>query len=113
MTVQKLEKAQWRSFFDRMASALEGKQAEIEVASLNLGDQIEAEWQELIGISYDPKDDVIEVALEGIDHLIHKPRDIYIDDGAQTLTSLEIIDAEGTEQIIKLRDPLLLPPPGR
>jgi hypothetical protein len=38
--------------------------AEIEVASLDLGDQIQAEWLPLIGITYDPNDDVVEVALD-------------------------------------------------
>jgi hypothetical protein len=113
MTVQKLDKGQWRSFFDRLSKGLDGKEAEIEVASLSLGDQVEADWLPLLGIVYDPKSDVIEVALDGLDHMIHKPREIYIDGGAQTLTSVEIVDAEGTKQIVKLRDQLMLPPPGR
>jgi hypothetical protein len=71
---KKLEKSQWRVYFDRMSKTLVGKRAEIEVASLKLGDQIEAEWLPLLGISYDPKNDIIEIALEGVDHLIHKPR---------------------------------------
>jgi hypothetical protein len=36
---RKLDKSQWRTVFDRLSNALEGKQAEIEVASLSLGDQ--------------------------------------------------------------------------
>ena len=40
---------------------------EIEIASLSICDQIEAEWLPLLGIVYDPKDDIIEVALEGLD----------------------------------------------
>ncbi len=38
--------------------------AEIEVASLELGNQIEAEWLPLIGLVYDHKDNSVEVALE-------------------------------------------------
>ena len=53
------------------------KAAEIEVASLSLGDQVEAEWLPLHGITYDPNDDLVEVALEGLDHMIRKPREIY------------------------------------
>ena len=37
MTTRKLDKTQWRTFFDRLSKTLEGKQAEIEVASLSLG----------------------------------------------------------------------------
>lgn len=48
-----------------------GKQAEIEVALLDIGDQIEAEWVPLLGITYDPKDDPVVVLLDGLDHLNH------------------------------------------
>jgi hypothetical protein len=32
-------------------------------------------------------------------------------EGAAALTSLEIVDADGVGQIVKLRDQLMLPPP--
>jgi hypothetical protein len=113
MTTRKLDKKQWRTFFDGVTTMLEGKEAEIEVASLRLGDQVEAEWLPLIGIAYDPNDDIVEVALEGLDHLIPKPREIYVEDGAQGMVALEIVDADYVRQIIKLRDPLALPAPTR
>ena len=65
MTTRKLDKKEWQTFFDGVTGMLEGKQAEIEVASLRLGDQVAAAWLPLIGITYDPKDDIVEVALEG------------------------------------------------
>ena len=95
----------------RVSELLIGKRAEIEVASLALGDQIEAAWVPLLGIVYDPKDDIIEIALDGLDHIIYKPREVYIDDSAPGLNSMQIVDAEGTRQIIQLRDPLMLPAP--
>jgi hypothetical protein len=111
MTIRKLEKPEWRPFLDILSRLLEAKEAEIEVASLKLGDQIEAEWLPLIGITYDPKNDIIEVALEGHDHIIRKPRKIYLDDDVGGLTSLEVVDAEGVRQIVKLKDQLALPAP--
>ena len=111
MTIRKLEKSKWRLFFDGISKLLEGKRAEIEVASLALGDQIEAEWLPLLGITYDPKNDILEIALDGLDHLISRPRKIYIDDSAGVLSSLEVIDGDGVSQIIQLREPLLLPAP--
>jgi hypothetical protein len=110
---KQLEKSQWRAYFDRMSKTLVGKRAEIEVASLKLGDQIEAEWLPLLGISYDPKNDIIEIALEGVDHLIHKPREIYVEQEGLELSSLEVIDAEGVRQIVVLRDPMMLPAPAQ
>jgi Family of unknown function (DUF5335) len=111
MTIRKLDKTEWRSFLDGMSKVLEGEQAEIEVVSLALGDQIEAEWLPFLGITYDPKDDVVEIALEGVDHLIEHPREIYVDDNVNGIISLEIADAEGTRQIVKFREPLALPAP--
>lgn len=111
MTISKLEKAAWQPYLDKVSKTLVGKQAEIEVASLEIGDQIEAEWVPLLGITYDPKNDLVEILLEGLDHLIHKPRDIYVDHGPTGLTSLEVIDTDDVRQIMKLRDPLMLPAP--
>jgi hypothetical protein len=111
MTIRKLEKSEWRAFFDGISKLLEGKRAEIEVASLALGDQIEAEWLPLLGLAYDPKDDLFEVALDGVDHMIPKPREIYIDDDVGGLMSIEVVAADGSRQIIKLRDPLMLRAP--
>ena len=36
MPTRKLDKKEWRSFLDRLSTTLEGKQAEIEVVSLQL-----------------------------------------------------------------------------
>ena len=111
MATRKLDKKAWKTFFDRVSKMLEGKQAEIEVASLRLGAQIQAEWLPLHGIAYDPKDDLMEVTLGGLDHMIMKPREVYVEDGPVGLESVEIIDADGIKQIVKLRNGLMLPAP--
>jgi len=111
MTVRQLPKSEWQSYCDRVSKGLEGKRAQIEVAALPLGDQIAAKSVPIIGVTYDPKDDIIEVALEGLDHIIHKPRSLAADENAAGLTSLEIVDGEGRKQIVRLMEPLMLPPP--
>lgn len=111
MSVHQVEKNNWKAFFDTLTRTLVGKRAEVEVASLDLGDQIEAEWLPLIGIAYDPKDDLIEVALEGLDHMILKPREVYVDFNVGGLIGLAVIDSDHVRQIIKLKDPVALPVP--
>lgn len=111
MAVRKLDKVQWRPFFDLVSKGLVGKRAEIEVASLDLGDQIEAEWLPLLGITYDEKDDIVEIALDGHDHIINEPQEIYADLGPTGLVNMEIVDRVGVRQIVQLRDPLMLPAP--
>jgi hypothetical protein len=111
MAVSKIEKPAWRDYFNQMSKVLAGKNVEIEVNSLSSGQQLEAEWAPFLGIVYEPKSDMIEVVLEGLDHMIHHPREVYIDTEAAQLTSLEVIDEDDVRQIIKLRDPVMLPPP--
>jgi hypothetical protein len=45
-----------------MADTLVGKRAKVEAASLDLGDQIVAEWVPLLGVTYDARDDLLDVA---------------------------------------------------
>ena len=113
MAAAQIDRSGWAPFFDLLTNALMGKQAEIEVASLDLGDQIEAEWSPLIGITYDHKDDLIEIALDDIDHLIRSPREVFVDYGVGgAIVAMEIVDfLDGNRQIIKFRDPLVLPAP--
>jgi hypothetical protein len=111
MAIAKLEKNAWQSYFDHLSKTVSGKQAEIEIAALDIGVQVEADWLPLQGIVYDRKGDLLEVLLEGLDHLIHKPREIYITYDMLGLASIEIVDEDGTRQIVRLRSPLLLPNP--
>lgn len=111
MSVQQVDRSGWSVFFDTFTKSLRGKRAEVEVASLDVGDQIEAEWVPLIGMTYDHRNDLIEVALDGVDHLIRKPQEVYADFDVGGIIAVEVIDAEGTRQIIKLSDPLALPAP--
>jgi hypothetical protein len=112
MAAEQIDRMRWAPFFDNITKSLIGKQAEIEIASLDLGDQIEAQWAPLIGITYDEKDDLIEIALEELDHMIRSPRQVFIDYAVGGIVAaIEIIDADGNRQIVKLKDPLALPAP--
>jgi Family of unknown function (DUF5335) len=102
---------QWRPFFDRMSKGLIGKWAEVEVASLDLGDQITAEWIPLIGITYDSGDDLLDVAFDRANHLIRHPSQIVVDETAAGLASVAVVDGEGVRQVVRLKEPLRLPPP--
>jgi hypothetical protein len=110
MTVRKLEKSEWSAFFDGVSKGLKGAQAEIEIASLKLGDQVQSTWLPLFGVVYDPKDDIFEIALAGLDHLVQKPREVYVDEEAGKLVNVEIIDGDDNHQIVRFREPIGAPP---
>ena len=107
MTPRSVPKTEWQGYCDRLSKGLLGKQAEIEVTGLPFGDHVAAKWLPLLGITYDPKDDLVEIALEGLDHLIHQPREISVEDGPEGLTAMEIVGADQRRQTVKLREPLL------
>jgi hypothetical protein len=106
---RQLPRNEWQSYCDRVSKGLEGKRAEIEVAALSLGNQVAAAWLPIIGITYDPKDDIVEVALEGLDHLVQRPRNLAVEEEEGGLASLAITDGEGRSHIVKLKEPLMLP----
>ncbi len=109
MALTQLAKPKWQTYFDRIAKSLASKRVEIEVTGLGLGHQVEADWIPLIGISYDPKGDVLAVTAEGVQHLIRHPKQIHVDQDVDWLRSIEAIDAEGNHHLVQLRDPLPLP----
>jgi hypothetical protein len=107
-----LPKQAWKSYFEAMSDVLIGKWAEVEVAALDLGDQIVAERLPLLGITYDTKDDLVDVSLGGenqLNHLIRNPSQIVIAEGVDGLRSIAITSGDGTVQVLRLRDPLRLP----
>ncbi|GIX31061.1 MAG: hypothetical protein KatS3mg124_1533 [Porticoccaceae bacterium] len=106
-----LDKAQWKTYFDNLTKHLGANLVEIEVASLAFGDQIESEWVPLIGVDYDPKDDLIEVAVEGLDHQIHHPVEVVLEDGVDGVAWIAVADRDGNRQVIRFRKPLALPKP--
>jgi hypothetical protein len=93
-----------------MSKGLLGKWAEIEVAALDLGDQIVAEWVPLLGITYDSRDDLLDVALDRANHLIRHPKEILVEETASGLASVAVVDNDGARQVVRLKEPVMLPP---
>jgi hypothetical protein len=109
MTQQRLARIQWRALCDRVSKAAANQSAELEIVSLDIGDRVEARWLPLYGLSFDARADVLEIALAGIDHLIEHPVDLRIEETPRGLVAIEITRADGTEEVLQLRNPLPLP----
>jgi uncharacterized protein DUF5335 len=105
-TTRALPTLEWQSYFDQISKSLEGERALVEIEGLMFGDRMQARSLPLIGITYDSKDDILEIAMEGLDHLIHRPREIVVSEGAEGLERLDIIDSGAQKQNIRLVKPL-------
>ena len=108
-TSRTIPREQWRTFFDSIADGLIGKRVEVEASSLDLGDQIVADWMPLLGLSYDSADDLVDVSLGDLNHLIRKPTAIYVQEGPNGIQTIAVASADGATQILHLKDPLMLP----
>lgn len=102
-----LERNAWQAYFDAVSKGLAGQQVEIEIAALDIGDQIAAQWLPALGVTYDARDDVLAVIAEGLNHLIHHPQQVFVERDGDALRSVHATDADGRSQIIRFR-----PPPG-
>ncbi len=114
MATRTIEKSDWEAYLNRISKELGACLAEVEVAGLDIGDQIEAEWVTLTGVSYDPKDDLVSVDLlsqddKNIGHLVHKPVELVVDEEIDGLAGLVLADGDGQRTILRLKRPLALP----
>lgn len=78
--------------------------ADVELVAPDWGDQFAAEGAHLRGITYDPKDNAIEFALEGFNHFIPDPREVWvIEELDGFVRAVEVIMSSGACQIARVR----------
>ena len=103
-----LDKNEWSGELVRLSRLMRGKDVMVEVEALNLGDQMEAESVPLRGLSYDEKDDVVQLWVGEMDHMIRHPQRIEIAVEKDRLISIYIIDAEGEQHQIRPLEEVLV-----
>jgi Family of unknown function (DUF5335) len=111
MGPQKFDRSELTGVCAALSSSLLGKRAGIEVISPTDGILTESRWLPVIGIVYDSASDALKIMLDGVDHFVFQPREMYLDFGGGGLQSLGILDEENAWQIVLLRDPPMLPRP--
>jgi hypothetical protein len=100
MVNKTLAPAEWQVYFKSLVTTLGGKHVRIEVVGVTLGDQVLTSSSQLLGMTYEPKKNTLEISLDGLDHIINCPKTISIreDDGA--LVALDIVDQDDRHQIV-------------
>jgi hypothetical protein len=111
MGLQRIERSRWTGVCAAVSIGLLGKRAQIEVVSPVDGLLIEAHQLPVIGIAYDAANDALRIMMDGVDHFVFQPRELYLESGFGGVQSLGILDQENAWQIVLLRDPLMLPNP--
>ena len=56
-----------------------------------------------------PKRDLFEIMLQDLEHWIHRPETLYVDEGPKGMAALEIIDAAGMRHRLVISRPIKVP----
>jgi hypothetical protein len=114
MTNRELPKNEWINYFKLVSISVEDQSIDLEVAGLEIGDQIEAEWIGFNGISYDTKADCIFVHTPVVDHTIVHPQKVMIVEEGDAIVTINIKDEDTTQMVhfhrpVKVEEKLLHP----
>ena len=113
-TTQELAAERWQEYFDSISPNIDGMLVTIEVMSEQLGDQLDVQQLPLQAIGYDPKDDVLEVAVGAVcvipsllRHFISDPQTISVEESSSLRpTAILVTDASGVKTLIRLSEPV-------
>lgn len=105
---KRIAPSQWEAYFDRFSKAhLRDDRPEavtIDFLSAELGDQKAAEKAHLLGITFDPKADRLEVLLDNLDHLVFRPEEIWVEEEPDGfVSSVEIVRRDGENEVLTVR----------
>src|SRR5262245_13735342 len=78
--------------------------ADVEMLSMELGDQVAAEGAHLIGISYDPRARSLEVELDSGDMRSISPKEVWaIEEDDGFVRAIEIVRDDDSKEIVRVR----------
>lgn len=109
-----LPRADWQRFLQELTEEHEGDDVTIELLDQELGDEPEVQKLPLAYVGYDPKDEMVIVAVGGRDrrfpvvmhHLVEEPRRILADgSGPGDTWALDVVAADGDQTIVTLHEP--------
>ena len=109
----------WRETLEQVTRDHRGFDVTIEVVGSRVGDQEEAVRLPFVSVEYDPKDDVVVIAVGGRDgrypvalrHMVWHPRRIFVDPPTpETARALDVVDGDDNQTIVMFHRPPALPP---
>ena len=111
---EELRRSEWQDALDLLTKEHEGDEVTIELLDQEFGDESEVERLPLAYVDYDPKDDVVVVAVGGRDqrypvvlrHFVEHPQRVLADSyGPEGGLALDILGSDGARTIVTLHTP--------
>lgn len=107
--IKLIPRDRWTEYFDSLSKRFfrddePVKVATIAVTSRLAGDRTGVHGARVIGITYDRHDNVLDVALDGVDHLVYRPTEIrVIEDADGFVRELMVKHKGGPREVIALK----------
>ena len=108
-TTRQIAMDEWGRYFDGFTRQhLRGEApgiATIQAVSGNLGDQVVASNARLLGITFDPHDKTLDISLEGANHVVFQPAEIWVLEGDHddVLATFEVVQRDGSKEILQVQ----------
>jgi hypothetical protein len=107
LETKRIPREELETYFDKFTKHFliheSTNRADVELVAPDWGDQFAAEGAHLYGITYDPKDDAIEFALEGGDHRIMHPQEVWVAEEIDTfIKAIQIVRDDGRREIARV-----------
>ncbi len=104
-----ISKNQWENYLNQLSKVFKDTPVEVEVAASGIFDKPEVEWLPILGISYDPKDNIVSILFENLDHIIEKPYEIKVEKDDSGIKEIDIVSEEdGTKTVLRFKTPVRL-----
>lgn len=103
-----VDRSEWAAVLDRVTKRHQGELVTIELLDPTYGDMHEAERLPFAYVAYDPRDDVVIVAVGGessrypviLRHIINHPTEVSTAEERAAGAAIRVIDAEGTPTLV-------------
>jgi hypothetical protein len=111
MTHDLIPKEHWSEFFNTLTKDFRDHRIDLEVAGLDVGDQLEEEYVPLDGFSYEPRSDTLVVHSPNHDHEILRPAEVGVAHEGAAIGGVSIMDTEGRVHLVRFKTSPALPTP--
>jgi len=77
---------------------------DVEILGADSGDQFEAEGARIFGITFDPKENSVEFELDGGDHRIINPKEVWVaEEPDGFIKAIEVVRDDGTREVARVK----------
>jgi hypothetical protein len=78
--------------------------ADVELLAQEWGDQLEAEGAHLVGVTYDPKENALELTFEAGQHRTYHPAEVWtVEETDGFVKAIEVVHDDGAREVVRVR----------